>query len=252
MTDSHPAPAAAGCWAIACDATLQKVLDSAGCHDLFRRTLTGYLSWHVRNRTTVERVLTTPSTALAWFAAILALGAEVRVEGQGDLPVEAFLERRIKGRLEALRIPLLDQQGAPLKDACWGEARVARTPSDEPIVSAVAVVEGGRQAVTRARLALTGVWPRPAGLAKAADRLAGAPLTLDAIRDVSSAVEAEVAPKGDFLGSAEYRRAMAGVMARRALEECLARHDTAAGTGCGAPHGCAEPGNSTGEGGHGR
>lgn len=252
MTDSHPAPGAAGCWEIACDATLQQVLDSAGCPELFRRALTGFLSWHVRNRTTIERALTTPSTALAWFAAILALGAEVRVEGQGHTPVEAFLERRVKGRLEALRIPLLEPRGVLLKDARCGEARVARTPSDEPIVSAVAVVEGGQPAVTRARLVLTGVWPRPAGLAKAADRLAGAPLTLDAIRDVASAVEAEVAPKGDFLGSAEYRRAMAGVMARRALEECLAEHKTAAGTRFGAPPGRAEPGNSTGEGGHGR
>jgi CO/xanthine dehydrogenase FAD-binding subunit len=33
-------------------------------------------------------------------------------------------------------------------------------------------------------------------------------------------VEEEVTPRGDFLGSEEYRRAMAGVLTRRALEQC--------------------------------
>ncbi|HNS50363.1 MAG TPA: hypothetical protein PKO09_04195 [Anaerolineae bacterium] len=248
MTETGPEPGAAlaGYWEIHCDATLQALVDGPTCPDLFRRTLTGYLSWHVRNRTTIERVLTTPSTAVAWFAAILALGAEVRVEGQGEVPVDAFLERRIKGRLEALHIPLPRPGAVPLEGVAWGEARVARTHSDEPIVSAVAVVEGGEPVVIRARLALTGACSRPAGLAKAAAHLVGNPLTLDTIRDVATAVEAEVMPKGDFLGSTEYRRAMAGVMARRALEECLAGHNTETGTGCAAH------GSSTREGGHGR
>jgi CO/xanthine dehydrogenase FAD-binding subunit len=51
--------------------------------------------------------------------------------------------------------------------------------------------------------------------------LVGAPLDKERIRAVAAAVEAEVSPKGDYRGSAEYRRAMAGVMTRRALERCL-------------------------------
>jgi carbon-monoxide dehydrogenase medium subunit len=221
MTETNPASGAAGSWEIACDATLQAVVESAGCAELFRRTLTGSVSWQVRNRTTTGRVLTTPSAALSWFAALLALGAEVSVEGQGHVPVHQFLERRIKGRLQTLHVPVLGCDGTPLRGICWGEARVARTPSDEPIVSAVAAVEGVPSAITRARLALTGVWARPVAMADAASLLVGGRLTAGRIRDVAAKVEAEVAPKGDFLGSAEYRRAMAGVMARRALEECL-------------------------------
>jgi CO/xanthine dehydrogenase FAD-binding subunit len=38
---------------------------------------------------------------------------------------------------------------------------------------------------------------------------------------VANAIEGEVAPEGDFRGSEEYRRAMAGVLTRRALEQCL-------------------------------
>jgi len=47
------------------------------------------------------------------------------------------------------------------------------------------------------------------------------PLDPDRIRAVAEAVEEEVAPRGDFLGSREYRRAMAGVLVRRALEQCV-------------------------------
>ena len=225
--EDRPVPgAAAGCWEITCETTLQAVVECIGCPEIFRRTLTGPMSWQVRNRTTIDRVLTTPSTALSWFAVLLALGAEVSVEGQGRVPVELFLERRVKGRLDLLHVPALDRSGKPLGDIRWGESRVARTPSDEPIVSAVAVVRGGAGAVTRARLALTGVWPRAVALSGAAALLLGSRLTVDRIDEVAAAVAGEVAPKGDFLGSAEYRRAMSGVMARRALEGCLKGYDS--------------------------
>jgi len=228
MTEYHAVPGAtaAGCWEIACNATLQAVDECAGCPELFRRTLSGPMSWQVRNRTTIDRVLTTPSVALSWFSALLAFGAEVGVDGQGRVPIDQFLERRVKGRLDHLYVPSLDRSGKPLRDTLWGEARVARTPSDEPIVSVVAVVEEAAGVVTRARLALTGVWPRPVALAGAAARLVGNRLGMDRIHEVAAAVAAEVAPKGDFLGSAEYRRAMSGVVARRALEQCLTQRDT--------------------------
>jgi len=228
MTEHRPVPGVtdAESWEIACDATLQTVFECAGCPEIFRRTLTGPMSWQVRNRTTIDRVLTTPSAALSWFAALLAFGAEVSVDGQGRVPIDLFLERRVKGRLDLLHVPALDRSGRPLGDIRWGEARVGRTPSDEPIVSAVAVVRGGAGAVTRARLALTGVWPRAVALSGAAALLLGSRLTVDRIDEVAAAVAGEVAPKGDFLGSAEYRRAMSGVMARRALEGCLKGYDS--------------------------
>jgi CO/xanthine dehydrogenase FAD-binding subunit len=104
--------------------------------------------------------------------------------------------------------------------ACWGEASVARTPADEPIVAAFAAVDWDGEVVCRARVALTGVWPEPARLAKAPLKLVGGPLDDAWIRRVAATVEAEVEPRGDYRGSQEYRRAMAGVLTRRALERC--------------------------------
>jgi len=228
-------------WSIEADAPLQSVLDSPECSSLLRQTLTGVLSWQTRNETPVRKALISPRVAPQWVAALLALGATVTVEGQAgpaEVSLEALLQRRTGGKVSALHIP----PGGPGQRR--GMAQVARTPADEPIVAAVAVVEmddpltgspprlprvlavkvlavaGQDGAVRQARIALTGVWPEPVRLAKAAARLVGEPLDEEHIQAVAMAIVEEGTPRGDFLGSEEYRRAMAGVLTRRALEGC--------------------------------
>ncbi|MBN1178991.1 MAG: hypothetical protein JXD18_07255 [Anaerolineae bacterium] len=200
-------------WHVEADATLQAILDQADSPALLRQTLTGALAWQVRNETTVARALRAPRIAPQWIAALLALGATVTVEGDGS-QAEIPLKKLNGETVSALHVPT----GAGRR---WGEARVARTPSDEPIVAAFAVVDLDGGIVRQARVALTGAWPEAARLAQAAAQLAGGPLNADRIQSVADGVMAEVAPEGDFLGSADYRREMAGVLTRRALARCL-------------------------------
>jgi len=201
-------------WSIAADAPLQSVLDSPECPSLFRQALTGALSWQTRNQTPVGRALRSSQIAPQWVAALLALGATVTVEGK-EMPLEMALQQQERD-LSTVHIPLPHGEGMK-----WGEAHVARTPADDPIVAVVAVVEMDSSVVQQARVALTGVWPEAIRLAEAPSRLVGGPLDKSSIREAAAAVEEEIAPEGDFRGSAEYRRAMAGVLTRRALEACL-------------------------------
>jgi len=93
-----------------------------------------------------------------------------------------------------------------LSAECGGAlARVARTPLDQAIVAAVAVV-----GPDFARVAVAGASPYP--IVKS---VTGSPVSMSNL--VESAM-AEADPVGDYRGSAEYRRAMAGVLARRALD----------------------------------
>jgi CO/xanthine dehydrogenase FAD-binding subunit len=212
-------PAATGeVWRIDVDASLQSVMDSPACPSLLYGTLTGALSWQTRNETPVRRALRSPRVAPQWVAALLALGATVNLErgddGPTEVTLESLLQRRTEGKISALHVPL---GGVERR---WGQATVARTPADEPIVAAIAAVVVRGDVVRQARVALTGVWPGSVRLAEAAARLVGGPLDAERIQAVAAAVEEEVAPTGDFLGSAEYRRAMAGVLTRRALESC--------------------------------
>lgn len=131
-----------------------------------------------------------------------------------QVPLEDVLERRVQGTPMILHV-----RSAGI---CCGESHVGRTPADEPIVAAFAAVELTERRVCQARVALTGVWPKPVGLAHAAANLIGGPLDAEGIAAVARAVAYEVAPDGDFRGSVEYRRAMAQVLTRRALERCLA------------------------------
>jgi CO/xanthine dehydrogenase FAD-binding subunit len=205
-------------WTIEAGSSLQAVLDRPDGPPLLRQALTGALDWQTRNRITVLRALRAPQLAPEWVAALLALDAAVVVEGDAgstQMPVAALVEGRLREDIAFLHVPLADG------DQRWGEARVGRTPADQPIVAAVAVVEMVDDVVEQARVALTGVWPEPVRLAAAPVDLVGGPLDMDGIRSVAEAVEAEVSPEGDFRGSEEYRRAMAGVLTRRALEKCL-------------------------------
>jgi CO/xanthine dehydrogenase FAD-binding subunit len=160
--------------------------------------------------------VSSPNVAPQWSAALLALGATVALEQNGEkveIPVERFLDERPKGQIVALHVRT--------EGVRWGAAAVARTPADKPIVAAIAGVELDGQVVSQARLALTGVWPTAVGMAEASAQLRGKPLAAESIRAVAAAVQDEVAPNGDFLGSVQYRRAMAGILTRRALEQCL-------------------------------
>lgn len=210
-------PGSAGhTWSIGASETLQGVLESEGCPALLRQTLSGAMTWQNRNRRLVGRALVSPTIAPQWTAALLALGARVTLDQGGDaseVPFEELFQRTIKGDVLTLQVPT-----AAVK---WGEAHVGRTPADEPIVAAIAGVEEKAGLVSRARVALTGAGSKPVGLVSAAGRLVGKPLDAGGIRDVSQAVEGEVTPTGDFRGSEEYRRAMAGVLTRRALQQCL-------------------------------
>ena len=215
-------------WHVDTEMSLQAILDSPECSLLLRQTLTGTISWQVRNETPLRRPLTSPHAAPQWVAVLLALGSTVTVEGNAgpaEMMLKALLQRRKRGKVTALHVP---KETAALR---WGEAHVARTPADDPIVAAIAVVEMAnpsvgleqRGVVRHARVALTGVWHNPVQLAEAPARLVGRPLDKAGIRVVAEAVQEEVMPKGDFRGSEEYRRAMAGVLTRRALEECLSQ-----------------------------
>ena len=207
-----------GTWlSLGAQASLQAVLEAPDSPELFRHTLAGVVSWQQRNETLVAQAVLSPNVAPQWVAALLALGARVAFrQEQQEEQLADFLKHAEphRGQLAAVRLPL------NVAGRVWGEARVSRTPADDPIVAVIAVVDFTDAVVRQARLALTGVWREHARLADAAELLVGGRLDEDHIQRVALAVKGEVKPREDFLGSAEYRRAMAAVLTRRALEDC--------------------------------
>jgi aerobic carbon-monoxide dehydrogenase medium subunit len=90
------------------------------------------------------------------------------------------------------------------------------------IVGAAVVVARKRKAVTHAVIALTGVGEM-AYLLRSADGLVGSNGEPDAIAKVAGEATTGVEVNGDIHAPAEYRRHLATVITRRALETALAR-----------------------------
>lgn len=95
-----------------------------------------------------------------------------------------------------------------------------RRAMDIALVSVAAALrlEGGR--VAEARVALGAVAPTPLRATAAETALVGRPLDAAALDAAAQAAMAQARPITDHRASAEYRRAMVGVLVQRALHAC--------------------------------
>jgi aerobic carbon-monoxide dehydrogenase medium subunit len=162
--------------------------------------------------------------------ATLFLVLDARVElvsprGRRELALADF----VRGPWETAREP--DELLASVRLAPWrpgtAAAYVKFGVSERPTLGIAVALEldgtGGR--VADARLAVGCVSPRPARVPAAEARLAGVALTdLEDVTGAAAALAAAaVDPADDLHGSAEYKRAMVAVFARRALGIAAAR-----------------------------
>jgi carbon-monoxide dehydrogenase medium subunit len=156
-----------------------------------------------------------PLALLALEAHIVLLGTD---EKQRSI---SFLEFRKPGRNTL-------QKGELVLEAClpaarigsgWALERVARTPRDEAIVAAAALVETVNGKASRVVLALAGADPLPGRSTQVEEKLVGQDFNARNLQQAAEIIQQQANPVGDFRGSPDYRRAMAGLVARRALEK---------------------------------
>lgn len=106
----------------------------------------------------------------------------------------------------------------------WGFQEICRRHGDFALVGAVAVLDIDDDDVCRtARLTMFGVGGTPVRLPKAEALLAGRRVTAGVLDEVRQAVAADLQPDADIHASAEYRREVGGVVARRALEAAVGK-----------------------------
>jgi carbon-monoxide dehydrogenase medium subunit len=96
-----------------------------------------------------------------------------------------------------------------------------RTEDDYATVAVAARAENAGGACRNVRVALAAAGPTPIRASAVERALEGQPATAAAIRSAADAVADEVDPLDDFRGSSSYKRSMAVVFTRRALEQVL-------------------------------
>lgn len=156
---------------------------------------------------------------------LVALDATMVIEstsGQREVPAREFFHGYFatavqEGEiLRSIRVPPLDS-GAGV-----GYNTVAVGADSKAIARAAAVVRGNGT-IEEARVVLACVSPAPLRHSGMEAALRGAAATAEAVHEASQQIGDDLEPLGDAHGSAEYRREMARVVARRAVLQAIGK-----------------------------
>lgn len=110
----------------------------------------------------------------------------------------------------------------------WAFEEFARRHGDYAL-AAVAVTMARRDDVaSETRIALMGVGEMPMRMPELEAMIDGRNLSDTLIDEVVEALRSQIAPNSDLNGSSDYRRHLAGALARRALSDAWSRADTGA------------------------
>lgn len=199
------------------DTLLEKVEHHSDLPNSLKDVLEKYITWQEKQEITVLKSLINPKIDVRWLATLLVLSAEIIYDKEKNVNLSDFLHNRSSFKdILAVLIPLVNPH------TIISESKISLTPADKPIVSVVCAITTSENKIKNANIALTGVWQNDkVKLAKAASILKNKRPDIDIVPIVSNEIEKEVSPQSDFHGSEEYRRSMAVVVTRRALEMCI-------------------------------
>jgi aerobic carbon-monoxide dehydrogenase medium subunit len=208
--------------------TYAELMDSPAIHyGVLRDALPTIGDVQVRNRGTVGGAIAHADPASDLPAAILALDAELVLQGPGgtrNVKADGFFEGPFTTALgpdELLTRVILP---APSDQAGSAYASLEQPASGYPMVGVAAVVYvGPGDVIERAAIGVTGVADHPYRATDVEAALVGQPGSPDSIADAAAKVVGDRRVNSDIHAAAEYRAAMAVVYTRRAIHAALAR-----------------------------
>ena len=159
---------------------------------------------------------------------LIALGATVKAtsaNGSRVIPLDEFFTDYYETVLNPDEI--ITEVFVPKLPPNSGSAYLKflpRTADDYATVSAAAVLtlDKSKKTISDVRIALGSVGTTPIRAKDAEALLRGQPVKPEAFREAAEKAKEAVDPMTDFRGSAGYKKEMAGVFVRRALEKALA------------------------------
>ena len=181
----------------------------------------------IRNRGTIGGSLAHADPAAELPAVMSALDAEVVIrgtDGERTLPATDLFLSYYTTALEPtellaeVRVPALPPRTG------WGFHEVSRRHGDFALVCVAALLtldEDGT--IRRARLAFTGAAPTPVRPHAAEEMLVGQEPNEALFREAAESASADLDPHDDIHATADYRRQVGAVLARRALVDAAGR-----------------------------
>ena len=201
-------------------------------HDPLLREQCGLLAYtaslvgdpQVRHRGTIGGSISHGDAASDLPSALLALEGAFVIKGSGGERTVAasdffkdYLETDLAPDevLTEIRVPKLGSNTG------WSYKKFNRRAQDWAVVGVAAVVEKSDSAVGSARIGLTNMGSTPLRASAAENALSG--VDASSLAEATQTADEGTSPSSDIAASAEYRRHLARVLARRAVEEALGR-----------------------------
>jgi CO/xanthine dehydrogenase FAD-binding subunit len=181
----------------------------------------------VRNRGTIGGSISHADPVAEIPTVATALGATMRIEGPGgarEVPAADFFVTYLTTALGPT--DMLTEVAFPVLPAGTGTSflELVRRKGDFAIVAAAAALQLNPDGTCAdVRLGLAGVAPTPLHADAASAILKGNQPTPALIAEAAQAACANIEPESDVIASADYRRDMAPIIARRALTQALER-----------------------------
>lgn len=183
----------------------------------------------IRNRGTVGGSMVHADPAAELPAVSVALGAEFVLTGTGNqrvVPAADFFLGYLTTALEPVEMLTEVRFPALAGRWGWGFQEVCRREGDFAMVGAVTLVQLDEDHFCRnARITMFGVGGSPVRVEQAEEILVGKQVSGSTIEDVARLVSEALEPVSDIHASAQYRKEVGGVLARRTLEAALERAD---------------------------
>jgi carbon-monoxide dehydrogenase medium subunit len=180
----------------------------------------------IRNRGTIGGSLShaDPAAELPLIACLLDAEIEaVGVMGRRTIAARDFFVGALTTDLQADEIVTEIRLPALPAGTGWGFEEVARRSGDFALAAVAATVSMKGSEIGEARLAVTGAGETPVRIAAAEALLTVQAFDADVIAAAADAAKEAAAPSSDLHASADYRRHLIGVLARRAIETAWRR-----------------------------
>lgn len=179
----------------------------------------------VRNQGTLGGNLCYADPATDPPTALMALGARVVLagsKGERTMAIEDFLVDYYTTALGASEILTEIHVPPPAPGSRGIYVRHLRTAAEHRPVANLALMVDGKGAVcTRARLVVGAATAVPCLAAKAGEYLTGKTVTLEVAAETGRRLAQEITPISDLRGDGDFRRAIVGVIAKRAIAEAF-------------------------------
>lgn len=193
-------------------------------HGLLSKAAASCGSPQTRNMATIGGNLVNASPAADTATPLLVLEAQVVLQGMHSRRKLPLYEFFAGPHLTTAKRELLTEVVLPMTKphTAWSFQRLGRTEADIAVVNAAAAIQlDSKGRCTAVRLALGAVAPCPMRAKKAESLILGKILTAQIIQSAADSAAQEISPITDVRASAEYRREITRVLARRAIEECV-------------------------------